>query len=291
MSYIEGLQTVGKEAFSMLVQFYEYDRDVPLDAKTLHRDENEAYIREKIVFRGLHNNRIPGYLTLPALDSPPYPGILMAHGMGGSKEDGSELGPDKASITKELLSAGFAVLALDAPYHGERTFEHDYEPLLSFFGPNIYREFIVQWTVEYRLAIDYLSNRQDINSAQLGMLGYSLGGVMAFNLLGVDPRIKAAVTGVTLPISRYYISLIGWDETALAQMAPMAPQNFAPAIKSTPFLMLNGKTDPFGSLKEVQALYELIASPTKALMVFDSGHALPEDHMPKVAGWFRQYLK
>jgi len=291
VSYREGLSTVGEDAYSILVQFYEYDRDVPLDARVLHRDENEAYVREKIVFRGLHNSRVPGYLTIPALDSPPCPCILMTHGIGGSKEDGSELGPEKASITKELLSAGFAVLALDAPYHGERTFEQDYESILSYIRPNIYRELLVQWTVEYRLAIDYLMNRPEVDIARIGMLGYSLGGVMAFNLVGVEPRIKAAVTGVTLPISRYYINRIGWDETMLVRMAPIAPQNFAPAIKSTPFLMLNGKTDPWGTLEEVRALYELIGSPAKELVIFDSGHALPADHMPKVVEWFRRYLK
>jgi dienelactone hydrolase len=291
MSHSEGLPTVGAEAYSILVQFYEYDRDVPLDARVLERDENEAYLREKIVFRGLRHSRVPGYLTIPALDSPPYPCILMAHGMGGSKEDWWEPGSDNASLTQELLSAGFAVLALDAPYHGERTFDIDYESIYSYIRPNIYRELIIQWAVEYRLAIDYLTNRPEVDSARIGILGYSLAGVMAFSLTGVDARIKAAVIGSTSPISRHYINLIGWDETALVRMAPIAPQTFAPAIKSTPFLMLNGKTDRFGTLEGVQALYELVGSPTKELVIFDSGHALPADHRPKVVEWFRQYLK
>jgi hypothetical protein len=47
------LPRVGTETFSTLALFYEYDRDVWLDARTLERDENEAYIQEKVVFRGL----------------------------------------------------------------------------------------------------------------------------------------------------------------------------------------------------------------------------------------------
>ena len=114
---------------------------------------------------------------------------------------------------------------------------------------------------------------------------------MAFNLTGVEPRIKVAVAGSTSPLSRHYINRIGWDETALVRMAPIAPQNFASVIESTPFLMLNGKNDPNGTLEGVQALYELIGSPTKELVIFDGGHALPADHMPKVVEWFHQYLK
>ena len=52
MHHQKGLETVGKEAYSILVQFYEYDRNVPLDAKVLYRDEHEAYFREKIVLNG-----------------------------------------------------------------------------------------------------------------------------------------------------------------------------------------------------------------------------------------------
>jgi dienelactone hydrolase len=291
VSHSEGLQQVGAEAFSTLALFYEYDRDVSLDARVLARDEHETYIREKVVFRGLRLSRVPGYLTIPALDSSPYPCILVAHGMGGSKEGWSEPGSDRASMIQELLSAGFVVLILDAPYHGERTFEIDYESIYSHIRPNIYRELIIQWTVEYRLAIDYLTNRPEVDSSRIGILGYSVGGVMAYNLAAVEPRIKAAVIGGTAPLSRHYISLIGWDETALVRMMPIAPQTFAPAIQSTPILVLNGRNDPYGTLEGVQALYELIGSPAKELVIFDSGHALPADHRPKVVEWFSQYLK
>lgn len=284
-------ETIGEEARSVLAQFFEYDHDIPLQARVLERHENEAYIREKIAFRGLRESRVPGYLTIPVHDSPPYPCILLAHGMGGSKEGWSEPGSDGARISQELVSAGFALLALDAPYQGERTSDIDFESIYSYIRPNIYRELIVQWTVEYRLAIDYLTGRPEVDSARIGILGYSLGGVMAYSLAGVDPRIKVAVIGSTAPLSPHYMSRIGWDEAALARMTPIAPQTFAPAIKSIPFLMLNGKNDPYGTVEGVQALYELLGSPTKELVLYDSGHGLPADHIPKVVEWFTRHLK
>ncbi len=295
MHHQKGLETVGKEAYSLLVQFYEYDHNVPLDARVLYRDEHEAYIREKIVFRGMHNSRVPGYLGIPTTGSPPYSCILLAHGWGSSKENWWREDRDEGSLTRELLSSGFAVLALDLEYHGERTFSNDYDQPLSivikYSGVNQYRELLVQSAVEYRRAMDYLATRSEVDTARIGILGYSLGGVMTFTLAGVDPRITVAVTCATLPVSDFYMNRIGLDETATIRMAPVAPQNFAPAIKHTSFLMLNGKTDPWGNLDEVRSLYELVGSPSKELVLFEGGHGPLVDYIPKAVEWFRQYLR
>jgi dienelactone hydrolase len=286
----EGWAAIGADARSLLVRFFDYDREGPRDARILAHVESEAAIREKVVFRGLRQDRVPGYLTLPAHDSPPYPCILLAHGMGGSKDEWSEPGSDDARICQELVSQGFALFALDGPYQGERTSEIDFESIYSYMRPNIYREVVVQWTVEYCMAVDYLSDRPEVDDDRLGLLGYSPGGVTGYCLAGVDPRIKVAVIASTAPLSHHYLNRIGWDETALVQMTPIAPQTFAPAIKSTCFLMLNGRDDPYGTVEGVQALYELLGSPTKELMFFDSGHMLPPDHIPKVVEWFTRYL-
>jgi dipeptidyl aminopeptidase/acylaminoacyl peptidase len=287
----EGPPNVGTEAYSTLAQFYQYDRDVPLDARVLQRDQSGAHPREKVVFRGLCNSRVPGHLGLPASGAPPYPCVLLAHGMGASKDFWWQPGSNGASMTQELLSSGLAVLALDGPFHGERTYEIDYEPIGSYIRPNIYRELIVQWTTEHRLAIDYLASRPEVDGARIGILGHSLGGVMAYNLTGVDSRIRAAVITATAPLTRHYINVIGWDETALVRMTPIAPQTFAAAIRSSAVLVLHGRDDPYSTIEGVQALYESIASPAKELVIFEGGHRLPNDHQTKVVEWFGKYLK
>jgi dienelactone hydrolase len=289
MHHQEAWPMVGEEARQMLAQFFEYDRDVPLDDRVLARQEDEASRREKIVFQGLRRSRVPGYLTVPARGSPPYPCILLAHGMGGSKQDWSVAGSDDSRVLRDLLAAGVALLALDAPCHGERISEIDYESIYSVIRPNLYREWIVQWTIEYRLAIDYLTGRPEIDSSRIGILGYSLGGVMVYCLAGVDARIRVAAVASTAPVSRHYLNRIGWDESALIRMTPIAPQALAPAIRA-PFLMLNGKNDPLGTVEGVQALYELIGSSTKESVLMDSGHLLPADHIPRVVDWFTRHL-
>lgn len=290
MSHNPGLPGVGTQAYSAHRLSYEYDREARLDARVLDRVEDEACTREKITLRGSAMRLVPGYMLVPKHATPPYPCILAAHGMGGSKDRWLEPGPDRANTTQALLLAGFAVLILDAPYHGERTYEIDFESIFTRIRPNLYRELIIQWTIEYRLAMDYLANRPEVDRSRIGILGYSLGGVMAYNLAGVDPRIKVAVIAATAPLSQHYIHLIGWDDIALARMLPIAPQTFAPIIQSPPFLMLNGRDDEYSTLEGIQELYELIGSPVKELVLFDSGHILPPDHLPRVVDWFSRYL-
>lgn len=139
-------------------------------------------------------------------------------------------------------------MALDFEYHGERSFNNDFDQPLSIVtrddGVNQYRELLVQSTIEYRRVMDYLATRSELDSTRIGVLGYSLGGVMVFALAGVDSRIRVAVTCATLPVGDFYISRIYMDQSATIRMAPVSPQSFAPAITQAAFLMLNGKTDP-----------------------------------------------
>jgi hypothetical protein len=66
MYHHEALETVGEEAYSILKQFYAYDRNVPLESRAYDREEHEASVREKTVFRGVRDGLVPGYLGTPA---------------------------------------------------------------------------------------------------------------------------------------------------------------------------------------------------------------------------------
>ncbi|MCH7528415.1 MAG: hypothetical protein IH972_02565, partial [Candidatus Marinimicrobia bacterium] len=50
------MKPMGKEAFGVLTQFFQYDRGIPLDAAIVETVEDSAYIREKIVFTGVHDS-------------------------------------------------------------------------------------------------------------------------------------------------------------------------------------------------------------------------------------------
>lgn len=274
------LRSVGDEAYAAIAQFYDYDEQAPLDARIVERDETPDRIREKVVFTGVRDSRVPGYLGLPKTGAPPFPVVLEIDGLTGSKERfwQDDSWPRGGELTRALLSAGIAVFSMDAQYHGERAFANDFEsPGGIVFGrrvrPNRHREMIVQTTVEHRRALDYLASRPEIDLDRVGALGHSMGGVITFALSAMERRVKASVACVT----------------PLASQTAVAPQTFAPRLEA-PFLMLMGRKDELYGAEEIRQLYALVRSRTKDLEVYDSGHRLPPEYVGRAVAWFRQHL-
>jgi dienelactone hydrolase len=259
---------------------------MPLDARVVEREETPAYVREKVVFNGIRDSRVPAYLGIPKTGAGPYPCVLLIDGITGSKsrwwEDDSW--PHGGLATKQLLAAGFAVLALDAQYHGERTAANDYEtPAAMYFERRWYnrtREMILQTTVEHRRAIDYLATRPEIAIGRIGVLGHSMGGIIIFALNACEPRVKASVACVT-PLNI-------WEPRELAVISPF---NFARGVGKRPFLMLMGHADTFYSESEARLLLDMIEGAPKDLHFYESGHRLPEEYVARARLWFEAHLK
>jgi len=279
-------RTLSDEAYEAILQFYQYDKEVPLEAHVVERQDTPAYVREKVVFNGIRDSRVPGYLGFPKTATGPYPCILLIDGITGSKsrwwEDDSW--PHGGLATKQLLDAGFAVLALDAQYHGERMAANDYEsPAAMYFDRKWYnrtREMILQTTVEHRRAIDYLATRHEIDVERIGLLGHSMGGIIIFALNACEPRVRASVACVT-PLNI-------WGPR---EMAVISPFNFARGVGKRPFLMLMGRSDEFYSASDVALLQEMIEGRPKELSFYDSGHRLPKEYIAEARRWFEGHLK
>ncbi len=283
---------LGDEAFQAILQFYQYDKDIPLDAAVVETMDQEKFVREKVVLRGAYDYRVPGYLAIPKTGAPPYPCVLQIHGMTLSKEDfwRSDSYHKGHLLTPALLDAGFAVLALDAQYHGERIIFNDFQStLIMLFRKhwiNRMREMVVQTVVDYRRAIDYLETRKEIDPNRIGVIGYSLGGTMSLILTGVDTRIKVT-TACVAPLLMHPIFPDQPDLSAIA------PYNFIRAINGRPVLMLMGRNDyeVNYTVAEAKASYDLIEGESKEIVFYDSEHQLPEEHVSKAAGWFKNHLK
>lgn len=123
---------------------------------------------------------------------------------------------------------------------------------------------------EARRALDYLSTRIEIDNSGFGIIGYSMEGMMTFNLTAVDTRIKVSAACDSPVIKNPYLA--------------MAIQNFAPYIINQPFLMLIGDTDIVNYTKAK-------ASNTIKLIFFDSGHMFPDEWTNQAVNWLEKYLK
>jgi dienelactone hydrolase len=276
---------LGREAYRLLESFYDYDRDISLDAKAVQKQDLPDCSREKIVFR-VGDSQVTAYLGIPKTGSPPYPCVLALHGITGSKEGWWE--DDNfvsgGNMTSALLKAGVAVLTPDAPYHGERTFENKFES--SWIRGqkkqmNRFRNVVVQAVIECRRVIDYLETRPDIDGGRIGVVGYSLGGIETFALTALDSRIKSSVACVT-PAA--HLGQAGAGPGIL-------PRSFAQALRDRPFLMLMGRDDKYCDEESAQRLYDVIPGSKKDLVLYESGHSLPVEYVSRAAKWLKDGLK
>ncbi|MGQ0563327.1 MAG: dienelactone hydrolase family protein [Gemmatimonadota bacterium] len=271
-------QPYGNEGMRILAQLFTYDATLPLHARTLDRFDTLTFMREKFVMDGWRGSRVPGFIAVPKSGSPPFPVVVLIDGIGGWKERWWQRTSWNRGrvLIDSLIANGFAVAMIDAPASGERTYENGYVTAESFVGkqPQL-RDLEIQNTIEHRRLLDLLTARADIDSTRIGVLGLSLGGRAVFYLGAFEPRVRAAVAGVT----------------ALQRMPELFwSGHYAPRVKM-PLLMLMGRSDAYYTEEQAERVLELIGSRDKQLVWYDTGHRLPEDYAGAAAAWFERYLQ
>lgn len=275
------LPLVSNEVYQAIAQFFEYDQNIPLEAKIIAKDNFKNGKREKIIFTGVNNSKVPAYLIIPNDDAVTHPIVFLVDGIYGSKERWLEddSWPKGGLVTKALLDNGFAVMTLDAIYHGERAYENDFvPPPWPRTFPYKARHMFMNTAVEYRRAMDYIMTREDIDASRIGFLGLSMGGLITFELTSIDSRIKSAVAGLT-PV---------WKAP---EFQPWLPSTYASRIKCRSFLMFMGNEDPVYTMKEARQLYDLIPISQKEFVAYNVQHEPPAEYVQKVTDWFLKSLK
>jgi dienelactone hydrolase len=279
-------EPIGAEAFTVLTAFYDYDREIPLEARVVELLDTASGVRRKVVFRSARGFLVPGYLEFPTEGEPPYPCVLLLHGWSGAKEnwweDGNYINGGEAR--RALLAKGYAVFALDSQGHGDRIAENDYhvvnlynepgaEPRKNYFT---LREVVMQTVVDYRRGLDYLATRSDIAMSRLGLLGYSLGGFQALALTATEPRIKVAV-GCVVPVA--------WSQDVV-----LAPANYARGLGTRPLCLLLGRQDEVSDAVQARQGYGLVEGPNTKILFYDAGHQLPVEYVRDAVAFIAAHL-
>lgn len=273
--------------FAILAEFFAYDKSASTTVRPAllcargrcsASEDRGSHTLEKLVLEGWTGNDVPAYLALPRDSSPPYPVVVLLHGLNGSKEEFWN-GEHPSNTLREALHAqGFAVLALDAPYHGERLHENGFmdPPHLVLSGQNHrLRDMSTRSVVEHRQFLDFLATRADIDMKQIGVLGFSQGAMHALYLSAVEPRVRAAVAWAT-PMRKNYPLLY--------------PGHFARHLDDTDVLVLAGESDPFYTAEEARAVFSLIPSDRKELVLFSGGHRMRPPEIQKATEWLVAHL-
>jgi dienelactone hydrolase len=278
---------ISEEAFKARLPFFAQETAVPLEARVVQEWDRDETLKQKVVFRGAQGFLVPGYIEFPKQAQKPFPLVLLLHGWSGNREQwyDDENITNGGMVRKGLLAAGYAVLALDAATHGERSNEIDYQHVNAFTDPKApsrrnyfsFAEISTQTVKDYRRALDYMAERGDIDMARIGLVGYSMGGMDSFYLLSVEPRIKTVVACVPPLYNPSY--------------GPASPIDYSWGVKGKSILMLMGRQDDLYDPAKVEASYhEYIESPESKLIWYDEGHRLTEVYVPDALAWIKAHL-
>jgi dienelactone hydrolase len=270
---------VDDATFEQILEFFEYDKDLPLDPKVFDKwPWRGPQVITKVSYRSVRGERVPAYLAVPKdyKEGSKLPAIVLMHGWNlfwGKNEDWVQ-----AWMTI-LTSNGYVVLAPDHFNFGERrsedTSESDYG-----FGPYTKRDWMAQTVVDLRRGIDYLQQRPEVDSERIAVFGGSMGGWIGSVLAAVEPRIKTTV--LTVPATDF-----GTEQTAPGMVVNSS--NFFPRI-SSPLMVVMALQDSEKRNARMQELIKLVRG-KKRFIEYDEQHFLPPDkYNEDILRWLKENL-
>jgi cephalosporin-C deacetylase-like acetyl esterase len=276
-SDIQGENSENKDYSS----FYAYDKSLPLNDEEKIIVDKETYIVYKVYFDSASGERVPALLSIPKKREK-VPCMVFLHGYGGSKED-------ILSVAELIAAEGYAIIAIDAEFHGERKEEGK-----ELYSPNLNesRKGIIQTIIDLRRTVDYLETRPEIDKEKIGYVGGSMGGIFGAIFIGVEPRIKAAALLVAggnmslmirkskhyaIPAIRNHLEAEGISYEEIQRfLDPVDPINFIDKFSPRPVVFHLGKYDEIVPAEAGEQLYKKAKEPKKVYW-YDSGHNLPLD--------------
>lgn len=145
----------------------EWDKVFPQSDKVVH---------SKITFHNRYGITLAADLYKPLdVEGKKLPAIAMCGPFGAVKEQVS------GRYAQTLAERGFLTIAFDPSFTGESGGRPRYVA-----SPDINTE-------DFCAAVDYLSNREDVDAERIGILGICGWGGFAVNAAAIDTRIKATV--------------------------------------------------------------------------------------------------
>jgi dienelactone hydrolase len=227
----------------------------------------------KIKFTGVNNKPAEGIFLRPKAEGT-YPCALLLHGLTNNKEIIIKMFGDM------LLARNFAVLALDAPHHGAER-----RPNQQYWSRRLVSTTVREGDRNYRRALDWLTERPDIDSSRIGLIGYSMGSIMGSILGAVDDRISA------------FALCVGGDPLRfLARTTPVArreamlyasPSLYIEHITPRPVVFFNGTRDAVIPQPAAKLLHGAAKDP-KQVVWYNGTHDVPKAILKRAVDWLAE---
>ena len=268
-----------------VAQYYEYDKDLPLQDTVRFVKDTIDYSLFYLKYRSVHDIEVTGLLTLPGKGKPPFPTVILMHGLGDRKTvDYIEAG------NKYLLDAGYAVLRIDISNHGDR-FKYDYDFDLTAGYRYWTRDIISQTVFDLRRAVDFIYTREELDHERIAYYGISLGGIIGTVFCSVEDRIKVPVIVLAGGNLNLMFGKDAISENTKDYLSIIDPINFIEMISPRPLLMINAENDDIVPPITSKLLFKAAKQPKEIIWYPSKHHDLPIDKAyPEGIRWFKKHL-
>jgi dienelactone hydrolase/lysophospholipase L1-like esterase len=291
-------------------------RPTPPRARIISRELRPGYTLEKVSITNGVDGDVTALLLVPANRMGPVPAILWLHSSTPDKTqviipgtNGGDL-----SLGEAFVRAGYAVLAPDSYWHGDRAGtgpsgaaesgrgeQEDLFKINLWFGRTLWGMFVR----DDQVALDYLCSRAEVDVSRVGATGMSMGSTRAWWLAAVDDRVAAVVAVACL--TRYQNLIAHGD---LRQhgvyyfvnglLRKFDSEGVLALIAPRPFLALTGELDAGSPADGVRALEQAVGDTYEALGAKDRfrsilypelGHAYTPQMRAEMLAWFGRWLR
>jgi dienelactone hydrolase/lysophospholipase L1-like esterase len=292
-------------------------RPSPPRARIISRELRQGYTLEKVSVGNGVDGDVTALMLVPAGRKRPVPAILWLHSSTPDKTQviipatngGAE------SLGEAFARAGYAVLAPDSYWHGDRAGtgpsgaaaesgraeQEDLFKLNLWLGRTLWGMFVR----DDQVALDYLCSRPEVDPSRIGATGMSMGSTRAWWLAAVDERVAAVVAVACL--TRYQ-NLIAHGELrqhgvyyfVSGLLEHFDAEGVLALIAPRPFLALTGELDAGSPADGVRALERAVGGTYQALGVGDRfrsvlypevGHAYTPAMRAEMLAWFGRWLR
>jgi dienelactone hydrolase len=197
-------------------------------------------VTERLFTLSFTFGEIAGVLWTPDGAAGSRPLILMGHGGGQHKKAPRIV----AHARRFAAEGGFAVVAVDAPAHGDRPRSEEHSRVIAEMRTRmqsgrdvtavlaeIHTLLAAQSVPEWRAVVDAVQELDHVGAGPVGYWGMSLGCGLGVPFIAAEPRIRAAVLGlngaetsaevaaqITVPVQ----FLVQWDDERVPRTSSFA---------------------------------------------------------------------
>lgn len=276
---------VDDATFATFLDFFQYDRAVPFEARLGSVEEAGGLRTEQLSFQSTTGVRVPARLATPSgMSVPGAPAVIYLHGGGPEGKDG----PYNLRFSELAARAGFVVLSIDMLHFGERntglleTFSEAEKHERMYNQESTYLEWVVQTVKDVSRAYDYLVEERGVAPRRVGIMGFSRGAQAAVLSAGADRRLAAL-------IMVYGGHFDGLED---GHLAPACPANYIGRVRPRPLLMVNGESDTDFE-KEASVLpMQRLAGPSATFRWTPGGHGFfEEEDEAFLVQWLQEHVR